>query len=162
MARIIHTENPAQENLVCMRPVEVSGQIFSNQTGRFPRVSTRGNRSMMVLYEYESNTILTNPFKKHTNQDLVRAQTRLIQYLLQRGRKPSALRIDNEYPEVLQIFVRVNSIDFKLCLPNDHCKNQAEKAIDTLKCQFLAGISGVYPSFPCICGSASSHRTHTP
>ena len=27
-AGILHTENPASENLVCMRPVKVSGQIF--------------------------------------------------------------------------------------------------------------------------------------
>ena len=32
-AGIIQTENPALENLVCMRPVEVSGQIFSDQAG---------------------------------------------------------------------------------------------------------------------------------
>ena len=50
-AATLHTYNLAQENLVCMWPVEVSGQIFKDQTGRLPRVSNRGNRSLMVLYE---------------------------------------------------------------------------------------------------------------
>ena len=45
-AGILHTENPAQENLVYMRPVEVSVQIFSDQTVQFPIFSSRGNRSV--------------------------------------------------------------------------------------------------------------------
>ena len=64
-AKILYTENPAQENLVCMRPVEVSGHIFSDQTGIFPRVSSKGNRSVMVLYDYDINAILTKTIKKH-------------------------------------------------------------------------------------------------
>ena len=77
-----------------MRTVEVSGQIFPNQTGRFTRVSIRGNMSVMVLYDYASNTILIDPLKNHTTQELVRAQTRPIQYLLDRGLKPSSLCIN--------------------------------------------------------------------
>ena len=60
---ILHTENPAQETLVCMKPVEVLGQVFPKQTGIFPRFSNRDNRSVMVLYDYDSNAILTDPLK---------------------------------------------------------------------------------------------------
>ena len=94
--KILHTDNPAKENLVYMRPVEVSGQIFSDQNGRFPRVSSRGNRSVMVLYDYNSNAILTYPLKNNTTPELMRAQMRLTQYLLDRGLNPTALRIDND------------------------------------------------------------------
>ena len=62
---IIQSENPDQENLMCMRPVNVAGQIFSDQTGRFPRFYSRGNRSVMVLYEYYSNAVLTEPLKNN-------------------------------------------------------------------------------------------------
>ena len=64
-AGILQVENPAQENLVCMQTVDVSGQIFTDQTDRFPLFSSRGNRSVIVLYEYNSNAILTKPLKKH-------------------------------------------------------------------------------------------------
>ena len=97
-------ENSSRENLVCMGPVDVSGQIFSDQTGRFPRVSSRGNISVMVLYDYYINAILTEPLKNNTTSELVRAQTRLTKYLLDRGLKPTSLRIDNECPEALQFF----------------------------------------------------------
>ena len=103
-AGILHTENPAQENLVYMRPVEVSGQIFSDQTGRFPGVSIRGNRSVMVLYYYDSNAILTEPLKNNMTSELVIAQTRLTQYLLYCVLNPMALRIYNEFPEALIFF----------------------------------------------------------
>ena len=108
-----------------MQPVDVSGQIFTDQTSRFPQVSSRGNRSVMVLYDYDSNAILTDPLKKNTTSELVRAQTRLTQYLLDRGLNPKTLRIDNKCPKALKRFFRDNIIDFYLCLPNDHHTNQA-------------------------------------
>ena len=76
------------------------------------------------------------------------AQTRLTQYLLDRGLKPTALHIDNECPEALKLFPRANSIYFQLCPPNNHHTNQAEKSIDTWKCHFFAGLNGVDPNFP--------------
>ena len=78
-----------------MQPFDVSGQIFTYQTGRFHLVSRRGNRSVMVLYDYDSNAILTEPLKNNTTSELVRSQARLTQYLLDRGLKPKALCIDN-------------------------------------------------------------------
>jgi hypothetical protein len=41
-----------------MKPVEITGQIFSDQTGRFPITSSRGNKYIMVVYDYKSNAIL--------------------------------------------------------------------------------------------------------
>ena len=76
----------------------------------------------------------------------MRAQTRIIQDLLYRGLKPSTLRIDNTCPEALKKFFRSNNIDFQLCPPKNHHSNQAEKEIDTWKCYFLSGLSGVYPN----------------
>ena len=60
--------------------------------------------SVMVLYDYDVNTILTNPLKGQKTQELVRSQTRLIQYLLYQGLKNMALLIDNKCPEALQRF----------------------------------------------------------
>ena len=89
--------------------------------------------SVMVLYDYKRNAILTEPLKNNTTPELVRAQTCLTQYLLDRGLKPTALRINNGCPKAIQLFFRANSIDFQLCPPNDHHTNKAEKAIDNWK-----------------------------
>jgi hypothetical protein len=34
------------------------GHIYMDQTGRFPLVSSKGNKYIMVLYDYDSNAIL--------------------------------------------------------------------------------------------------------
>ena len=76
----------------------------------------------MMLYEYDSNTILTKPLKKHTTQEFLRGQTRLNQYLLDRGLKSVAFRIDNKCPKALQSFFRANSVNLQICPPNEHQK----------------------------------------
>ena len=37
---------------------ELAMRIYTNQTGRFPKKSTRGNQYIMVLCEIDSNVIL--------------------------------------------------------------------------------------------------------
>jgi hypothetical protein len=50
-----------------------AGQIYTDQTGRFPVVSSKGNKYIMILYDYDRNTILANPIKDRTSPDLLRA-----------------------------------------------------------------------------------------
>jgi hypothetical protein len=40
-----------------------AGQIYTDQTGCFPVVSSKGNTYIMVLYEYDGNAIFTEPIK---------------------------------------------------------------------------------------------------
>ena len=66
----------------------------------------------MVLYDYNSKAILNDPLKNNMTSELVRAQKRLTQYLLDSSLKLTALCIDNECPDALQRFSRANRIDF--------------------------------------------------
>jgi hypothetical protein len=43
-----------------------AGQIYTDQTGRFPVVSSKGNKYIMILYDYDSNVILEKPIKDCT------------------------------------------------------------------------------------------------
>jgi hypothetical protein len=38
-------------------------KIYTDQTGRFPVISSKGNTYIMVLYEYDGNVILAEPIK---------------------------------------------------------------------------------------------------
>jgi hypothetical protein len=40
-----------------------AGQIYTDQTGRFPVVLSKGNKYIMILYDYGSNAILAQPIK---------------------------------------------------------------------------------------------------
>jgi hypothetical protein len=47
-----------------------AGQIYTDQTGIFPVVSSKGNKYIMILYDYDSNAILAQPIKDRTAPEL--------------------------------------------------------------------------------------------
>jgi hypothetical protein len=128
--------------------VTFTGKVFSDQTGRFPQTSSRGNKSIMIFYDYDSNAILAEPLKSHSGAELLRAFTKLHEYLAERG-LPAALHIlDNECPQSLKEYIKKTGATLQLAPPNMHRTNAAEKAIDIWKCHFIAGLSTVHPEFP--------------
>jgi hypothetical protein len=50
-----------------------AGQIYTDQTGRFPVVSSKSNKYIMILCDYDSNAIMTQPIKDRTAPELLRA-----------------------------------------------------------------------------------------
>jgi hypothetical protein len=50
-----------------------AGQIYTDQTGRLPVVSSKGNKYIMILYDYDSNAILAQPTKDRTASELLKA-----------------------------------------------------------------------------------------
>jgi hypothetical protein len=50
-----------------------AGQIYTDQTGRFPVVSSKGNKYIMILYDYDSNAILAQHIKDRTAPELLKA-----------------------------------------------------------------------------------------
>jgi hypothetical protein len=50
-----------------------AGQIYTDQTGRFTVVSSKGNKYIMILYDYDSNAILAEPIKDRTSPELLNA-----------------------------------------------------------------------------------------
>jgi hypothetical protein len=49
------------------------GQIYTDQTGRPPVVSSKGNKYIMILYDYDINAILAQPIKDRTAPELLKA-----------------------------------------------------------------------------------------
>jgi hypothetical protein len=47
-----------------------AGQIYTDQTGRFLVVSSKGNKYIMMLYDYDSNAILAQTIKYRTAPEL--------------------------------------------------------------------------------------------
>jgi hypothetical protein len=74
-------------------------QIYTDQTGRFPVVSSKGNTYIMILYDYDSNAILAQPIKDRTSPELLKAFQVMEQELVARGLKPKLMKLDNEASE---------------------------------------------------------------
>jgi hypothetical protein len=137
-----------QTHCVYMKPIAVTGQIHSDQTGRFPITSSRGSKCIMVVYDYDSNTILTEPLTSCIETELLRAYSKLYDYLTAWGLKPVLQRLDNEAPGRLQSYMRNKSVTFQLIPPHNHQRKAPEKAIGTWKDHFIAGLSSLDPNFP--------------
>lgn len=58
-----------------------TGKIYTDQTRRFPVTSSRGNQYVLVLYDYDTNAILTEPLKNRTGGKILRAYQHLHSYL---------------------------------------------------------------------------------
>jgi hypothetical protein len=44
-----------------------AGKKYIDQTGRFPVVSIKGDKYIMVLYQYDGNTIIADTIKNRTS-----------------------------------------------------------------------------------------------
>jgi hypothetical protein len=125
-----------------------TNQIYSDLTGRFPTTSVSGNKYMLILYEYDRNSILSAPMKNRGDKEMVRAFDLLIQSLILRGLKPLLQRLDNEASLALRNYLTKQETTYQLAPPHIHRRNNAEWAIQTFKNHFIAGLCSVDPNFP--------------
>ena len=68
--------------------IELTGEIYSDLTGKLPFKYLRGNRYFMVMYDYNSNAILTEALKNLGVQSITNAHETLYNILSTKGLKP--------------------------------------------------------------------------
>ena len=52
---------------------DMTGKVYTDPTGIFPITSQSGHIYCFVLYDYDSNTILAEPIKNRTDEEIVHA-----------------------------------------------------------------------------------------
>jgi hypothetical protein len=82
-----------------------AGQIYKDQTGIFPVVSSKGNKYIMVLYDYDSNAIVAKPIRDRTAPELLKAFQFMEQELLAKGLEPKLMKLDNEASKLLKDYL---------------------------------------------------------
>jgi hypothetical protein len=123
-------------------------QIYTDQTGRFPVVSSKGNKYFMILYDYDSNAILAQPIKDRTAPELLKAFQIMEHELVARGLKPKLMKLDNEASKLLKTYLHQQDITFQLVPPYGHRRNSAERAIRSFKDHLIAVLCSTEKSFP--------------
>jgi antitoxin (DNA-binding transcriptional repressor) of toxin-antitoxin stability system len=73
---------------VFVKTYDVRETIFSDQTGKLPTQSQRGNKYIMVMVEIDSNAILVEPMKSRNDGKMIRAYDVLVQRLKNAGVQP--------------------------------------------------------------------------
>lgn len=102
----------------------------------------------MVMYDYDTNAILTEPLKNRTGGEILRGYQKLHRYMVVRGFKPQVHWLDNEASTALKEYNTMNDITYQLVPPHNHRRNAAERAIRTWKNHFTAGLCSTDDNFP--------------
>lgn len=128
--------------------IDDAGKIYTDQTGQFPVTSSQGNKYVLVLYDYDSNAILTEALKNCTGKEIIWAYKKLFTYLTNRGFQPQTHWLDNEASAELKAFNNEHNVTFQLIVPYMHHVNAAECTIWTWKNHFVTGLSSTDDKFP--------------
>lgn len=138
-----HAEDPTgRTNFVFASCQPVSGQVYSDLKGKFMLPSSRGNKYVLIVYDYDSNSILAEPMKNRLGPTIRNAYSKIHALLVDRGLVPRLQRLDNEASGHLQKFLNENDVDWQLAPPNVHRRNAAERAIQTFTNHWVSILSG--------------------
>jgi hypothetical protein len=100
------------------------------------------------MYDYDSNKISMEPMNNRTDKEMIRAYTSLHKQLTNAGLKPELQVIDNECSTEFRQYLADEHIALQLVPPHLHLQNTAERAIQTFKNHFMAGLCSVEKQFP--------------
>ena len=126
----------------------ITGQIYTDQTGKFSHESITGNKYVMVLYDLDSNYIAAEPMPSKTKFQHLCAYQKLKKRFERRGLKPQLQRLDNEASDLLKDEMDKSDITYQLTPARNHKRNTAERAIQVFKNHFISGFCSVDPKFP--------------
>ena len=153
------TQAVAKHN-VMVKIVNANETVYSDQTGRLPVQSSRGNTSLMVYYDVDSNYIDAEPIRSHQDSHMIQAY-RTLWTRTTRGRanKPHLHILDNEASEAFKAAIKENCT-LQLVPPDTHRRNLAERAIQTFKSHFISILAFILPDEPMgPSGTTGSHDT---
>jgi hypothetical protein len=125
-------------------------RIYTDPTGNFLVPSSSGNAYMLVLYDYDSNSIHVEPMHSRIKGQHLAAYQHAIALFTPHGLQPKLQKLDNKAPGLLQQHMEAANIDYKFVPPGLHRCNTAERAIHTFKNHLIAGLCTTNPKFPLI------------
>ena len=122
--------------------------MFSDQTGKFPITSARGNKYIMVAVELDGNYIDGKPIQSRKAKSLTKAYQAIFQRCKATGVIcPNWHILDNEAPKELKHAIRENKCRVELTSADQHRRNAAERATQTFKGHFISVLAGVADGF---------------
>jgi len=122
--------------------------MYTDQTGRLPKISSCGHQYIMVLIKINSNAILVEAMKNRTTGEMILAYQVLVECLCRAGVNPTMHILDNECSAEFKERIKSNNMKYQLVPPHDHRRNIAEKTIQIFKAHFISILCGTDKSFP--------------
>ena len=123
-------------------------KLYSDQTGRFPYISSRGYQYIMVMYDYDTNAIMIELLKTRQGKELATAFYKLCTKLKIKKDESNIFILDNECSAFVKDTIHSFNATYQLAPPHQHRQNAAETAIKTFKSHFLSGLATCDKSYP--------------
>ena len=101
-----------------------------------------------MCYSHDGNAILAVPLKNISAAEIVRAWTAVNNKLALAGIQPSIYILDNEISNEFKTALHKKDIKFQLVPPHIHRRNSAERAFQSFKNHFSAGLASCNDKFP--------------
>ena len=131
-----------------VKVVDLKETMYTDQTGKFPYLSSKGNRYIMVGYHTDANYIFLEPMKNRSDMHLIAAYERIFARMKEAGLSVAKHVLDNEVSKEYKLAIKNNQVTHELVPPGEHRRNVAERAIQTAKNHFISVLAGVHDSFP--------------
>jgi hypothetical protein len=128
--------------------VNVLHNMYSNQTGCFPKKSSKDNLYIMVLVHINSGRILVAAIKDRMAGKMIRAYQSPINHFKKQVIYPKHHGLDNECSAEFKATIKKNHMTYQLVPPHNHRRNIAEKGIQTFKAHFISILCDVDKLFP--------------
>ena len=140
-----HMEMKTKETYVKTKPV---GTVYTDQTRKFPYVSSNASKYIMIMYDYDCNTIMSTPLRPKACLEQLSSLKKLHDNLRKQGQDTTVNFMDNEAPKCVTNYLVDSKISYQLVPPHVHRRNAAERAISTWKDHLISGLCTTDPSFP--------------
>ncbi len=122
--------------------------MYNDMTGNFPFVSLDGNVCYLIIYHYESNSILATPITGLTDTIVYEAYKQKFKELEKKGFKVRMNVMDNQATKHIKKFLTEKECDIQLVEPNIKRLNAAERAIQTWKDATISALATTDSDFP--------------
>ena len=122
---------------------DISNNIYTDQTRKFPHKSSKCNQYVMVAYVYKANAILMEPLKNRTGASLLQTYQSIYSTLLNVGFFPKLHILDNKASSEFKNHLKGKNIKYQRVSLHTHRRNAAERAIQTFKNNFIAGLCSI-------------------
>ncbi|KAL7482239.1 hypothetical protein ACHAW6_007918 [Cyclotella cf. meneghiniana] len=106
MAEPPHSPLYDKTNMVFKTMVDIEGQLFTDQTGQLPVVtSNRGNNYIVIFYTVNAHHIKSYPIKSCHRTELLHVYNNVYAYLRMQGYRPQLQKLDNESSHNVETFI---------------------------------------------------------
>ena len=126
---------------------EETGLYGTDLTGKVPIRSKRGNKYIFVLYNWDTNSIISRAIKDRKDTEFVRVHDEIIEELTVKGVTPTTKRLDNKASKAYTNNITKHGIKYQLTPAKMHRRNITERAIQTFKNNFITILAGTHSTF---------------